>query len=40
MSAPAALPDVEIAARVRAGESAVFEILMRHSQRVYRVGRS
>ena len=33
-----ALPDTEIVRRVRAGENALFEILMRrHNQRVYRV---
>jgi RNA polymerase sigma-70 factor (ECF subfamily) len=38
---PAALPDSEVVARVRAGESALFEILMRrHNQRVYRVVRA
>jgi RNA polymerase sigma-70 factor (ECF subfamily) len=37
----AALPDEEIVKRVRAGDSAVFEILMRrHNQRVYRVVRA
>ena len=37
----AALPDEEIVRRVRAGDSAVFEILMRrHNQRVYRVVRA
>ncbi len=37
----AALTDTEIVRRVRAGESALFEILMRrHNQRVYRVVRS
>jgi RNA polymerase sigma-70 factor (ECF subfamily) len=36
-----ALPDEEIVRRVRAGDSAVFEILMRrHNQRVYRVVRA
>jgi RNA polymerase sigma-70 factor (ECF subfamily) len=41
-AAPAtALPDEEIVRRVRAGDSAVFEILMRrHNQRVYRVVRA
>jgi len=39
--APAALPDTEIVRRVRAGDSALFEILMRrHNQRVYRVVRA
>src|SRR4029079_14450356 len=38
---PAALPDEEIVRRVRAGDAAVFEILMRrHNQRVYRVVRA
>jgi len=38
---PAALPDEEIVRRVRAGDSAVFEILMRrHNQRVYRAVRA
>ena len=37
----AALPDEEIVKRVRAGDSALFEILMRrHNQRVYRVVRA
>jgi len=37
----AALPDEEIVRRVRAGDSAPFEILMRrHNQRVYRVVRA
>jgi RNA polymerase sigma-70 factor (ECF subfamily) len=37
----AALPDTEIVRRVRAGDSALFEILMRrHNQRVYRVVRA
>src|SRR4029077_10536457 len=37
----AALPDEEIVRRVRAGDSALFEILMRrHHQRVYRVVRA
>ena len=37
----AALPDEEIVRRVRAGDSAVFELLMRrHNQRVYRVVRA
>src|SRR5215203_3245789 len=37
----AALPDQEIVRRVRAGDHAVFEILMRrHNQRVYRAVRS
>jgi RNA polymerase sigma-70 factor (ECF subfamily) len=36
-----ALPDEEVVERVRAGESALFEILMRrHNQRIYRVARS
>jgi RNA polymerase sigma-70 factor (ECF subfamily) len=35
------LPDEEVVARVRAGESALFEVLMRrYNQRVYRVARS
>jgi RNA polymerase sigma-70 factor (ECF subfamily) len=35
------LPDSEIVQRVRAGETALFEILMRrHNQRVYRVARA
>jgi RNA polymerase sigma-70 factor, ECF subfamily len=39
--APASLSDAEVVARVRAGETALFEILMRrHNQRVYRVARS
>lgn len=37
----AALPDEEVVKRVRAGDTAVFEILMRrHNQRVYRVVRA
>jgi RNA polymerase sigma-70 factor (ECF subfamily) len=37
----AALSDTEVVRRVRAGESALFEILMRrHNQRVYRVVRA
>jgi RNA polymerase sigma-70 factor, ECF subfamily len=37
----AALPDEEIVRCVRAGDSALFEILMRrHNQRVYRVVRA
>jgi RNA polymerase sigma-70 factor (ECF subfamily) len=37
----AVLPDTEIVRRVRAGENALFEILMRrHNQRVYRVVRA
>ncbi len=37
----AALPDAEVVRRVRAGESALFEILMRrHNQRVYRTARA
>ena len=36
-----ALSDVEVVRRVRAGETALFEILMRrHNQRLYRVARS
>jgi len=39
--APASLSDTEVVARVRAGETALFEILMRrHNQRVYRVARA
>src|SRR3954462_13229588 len=35
------LSDAEVVARVRAGETALFEILMRrHNQRVYRVARA
>jgi len=35
------LPDEEVVARVRAGETALFEVLMRrYNQRVYRVARS
>src|SRR6476660_5761047 len=35
------LTDAEVVERVRAGETALFEILMRrHNQRVYRVARS
>ena len=38
---PTALTDAEIVGRVRAGDSALFEILMRrHNQRVYRVVRA
>ena len=38
---PAALPDADVVRRVRAGEGALFEILMRrHNQRVYRVVRA
>jgi RNA polymerase sigma-70 factor (ECF subfamily) len=37
----AALPDAEVVSRVRGGERALFEILMRrHNQRVYRVVRA
>jgi RNA polymerase sigma-70 factor (ECF subfamily) len=37
----AALPDTEVVRRVRAGDSGLFEILMRrHNQRVYRVVRA
>jgi len=37
----ASLTDAEVVARVRAGETALFEILMRrHNQRVYRVARA
>ena len=35
------LPDADIVRRVRAGDSALFEVLMRrHNQRVYRVARA
>src|SRR6266850_1110416 len=35
------LTDAEVVARVRAGETALFEVLMRrHNQRVYRVARA
>src|SRR5512142_3443463 len=35
------LPDTEVVRRVRAGETALFEILMRrHNRRVYRVARA
>jgi RNA polymerase sigma-70 factor (ECF subfamily) len=35
------LTDVEVVARIRAGETALFEVLMRrHNQRVYRVARA
>jgi RNA polymerase sigma-70 factor (ECF subfamily) len=38
---PSSLTDAEIVARVRAGERALFEILMRrHNQRVYRAARA
>ena len=38
---PKVLPDEEIVRRIRAGDSAAFEILMRrHNQRVYRVVRA
>jgi len=38
---PAALPDEEVVARVRAGEGALFELLMRrHNQRVFRAARA
>jgi hypothetical protein len=38
---PATLPDEEIVARVIAGETALFELLMRrHNQRVYRAARA
>jgi RNA polymerase sigma-70 factor, ECF subfamily len=38
---PAALPDSEIVRRVKAGETSLFEILMRrHNQRVYRTARA
>ncbi len=37
----AGMPDEEVAQRVRSGETALFEILMRrHNQRVYRVARA
>lgn len=37
----AAIPDEEVVRRVRAGETALYEILMRrYNQRLYRVGRS
>jgi len=40
-AAPSSLTDAEIVARVRAGDRALFEILMRrHNQRIYRVARS
>lgn len=42
-TAPAAssLPDAEIVVRVRAGDGALFEVLMRrHNQRIYRVARA
>src|SRR3954452_20855875 len=40
-SAPSTLPDSEIVRRVRAGERALFEVLMRrHNQRVYRAARA
>jgi RNA polymerase sigma-70 factor (ECF subfamily) len=40
-AAPASLSDAEIVVRVRAGDSALFEILMRrHNQRIYRVARA
>jgi RNA polymerase sigma-70 factor, ECF subfamily len=39
--AASTLPDLEVVRRVRGGESALFEILMRrHNQRMYRVARS
>jgi len=39
--APASLSDADVVARVRAGETALFEILMRrHNQRLYRVARA
>jgi RNA polymerase sigma-70 factor (ECF subfamily) len=38
---PASLSDAEIVLRVRAGDGALFEILMRrHNQRIYRVARA
>ena len=41
MAPQAALPDAEIVRRVRAGDSALFEVLMRrHNHRVYRVVRA
>jgi RNA polymerase sigma-70 factor (ECF subfamily) len=40
-AAPASLSDAEIVLRVRAGDGALFEILMRrHNQRIYRVARA
>jgi RNA polymerase sigma-70 factor (ECF subfamily) len=40
-SAPSTLPDSEIVRRVRAGERALFEVLMRrHNQRIYRAARA
>jgi len=40
-AAPSSLTDAEIVARVRAGDRALFEILMRrHNQRIYRVARA
>jgi RNA polymerase sigma-70 factor (ECF subfamily) len=41
LEAPPSLTDEEIVARVRAGETALFELLMRrHNQRVYRAARA
>src|SRR4051812_11593576 len=41
VGAASALPDGDIVRRVRAGESALFEVLMRrHNQRCYRVARA
>jgi len=41
VSSLSSLSDSEIVARIRAGETALFEILMRrHNQRVYRVARA
>jgi RNA polymerase sigma-70 factor, ECF subfamily len=38
---PATLPDAEIVRRVKAGETSLFEILMRrHNQRIYRAARA
>src|SRR3954465_1829646 len=40
-SPASALPDSEIVKRVRAGETALFEVLMRrHNQRIYRAARA
>jgi len=41
VGAPSVLPDADIVRRVRAGDTALFEVLMRrHNQRVYRVARA
>jgi RNA polymerase sigma-70 factor (ECF subfamily) len=41
LAAASALPDAEVVRRVRAGERALFEILMRrHNQRIYRAARA